>query len=88
MSDRKVLHLSHLGDEEYLKHLWTKGEPTDEDVESAVRIESLMVAYNHLLEQIHDIASDEGLAPSVQLTRIRQLTERTRRQQERPVRLQ
>lgn len=52
--------LSHLSDEEYLRHLLNKAEPTQEDVESATRLELLMGSYSGLLEQINRKAL-EGL---------------------------
>lgn len=79
---RQLLHLSHLSDEEYLKHLWTKEHPADEDTESAVRLELLMGAYDHLLEQVNELASDRALSAETQLQRIRHLTERARRREE------
>lgn len=80
--DRQLLHLSHLSDEEYLKHLWTCEEPSEETIESAHRIESLLANYDHLLEQVHAIASDTNRPADAQITRIRRLTERTRRREE------
>lgn len=44
--------LSHLTDREYLSHLYNKAEPTDEDLESAVRLELLLNNYDALLAQL------------------------------------
>lgn len=69
----KLLQFSHLSDEEYLKHLYTKDDPSDEDIESAQRIELLLSAYRGMLEQIHTIANQVG-NEDARLMRIRHLT--------------
>lgn len=58
-----ITPLSHLSDEEFLRHLLTKGEPTTEDVEAALRLELLMGSYSALLERIHT-TSRAGLGDS------------------------
>lgn len=77
-SDR--LHLtpySHLTDEEFLRHLLNKAEPTAEEVEAALRFELLLGSYTSLLEKIHQ-RSTVGLGDTSQtraaLTEIHQLT--------------
>lgn len=72
--NKPILQFSHLSDEEYLKHLHTKPNPTEEDVESALRLELLLAEHSGLLERIHRMASDGGSDAAVQLTRIKQLT--------------
>jgi hypothetical protein len=47
---------STLTDDEFLRHLTNKGEPSAEDVEAALRLEMLLSNYNSLLEQIHSTA--------------------------------
>lgn len=74
MRQKKLLQFSHLSDEDYLKHLLTKQEPTDEDNESAVRIENMLNTYRSLLEQVHSLASQDLADARAQLTRIRRLT--------------
>lgn len=58
-----VTPLSHLSDEEFLRYLLNKSEPTQEDIESATRLELLMGSYSGLLEQINRRAL-EGLGDS------------------------
>lgn len=58
-----VTPLSHLSDEEFLCHLLSKGEPTAEDIEAALRLELLMGSYSSLLERIHS-TSCQGLGDS------------------------
>lgn len=69
--------LSHLSDEEFLRHLLTKQEPTQEDIESVTRLELLMGSYSGLLEQINRKAL-EGLGDSTKtrtaLLEVHQLT--------------
>ena len=67
------LQFSHLTDEEFLKHLHTKSDPTDEDNEAALRLELLLGAYREFLEKIHRLASEQPDARAA-LTRIRNLT--------------
>lgn len=68
---------STLTDDEFLRHLMGKGEPTAEDVEAAMRLEMLLSNYSSLLENIHRTAltgmkerdeADECLARISELT--------------------
>lgn len=47
---------SMLTDDEFLRHLLNKGEPSAEDIEAALRLEILLGNYNALLEEIHATA--------------------------------
>ena len=47
---------STLTDDEFVRHLLNKGEPTAEDVEASIRMEMLLGNYNALLEEIHRLA--------------------------------
>lgn len=71
---KPVLQFSHLDDEEFLKHLLTKPNPTEEDNESALRLELLLAHYAGVLEKIHRLASEETADPQAQLVRIRKIT--------------
>lgn len=44
---------SHLTDEEFLRFLLHKTDPTAEDVEAAQRLEGLLESYSGLLQEIH-----------------------------------
>lgn len=61
MDQLHVTPLSHLTDEEFLRHLLSKKNPTDEDVEAAIRLELLLNNLSSLLEEIHR-ASSSALA--------------------------
>jgi hypothetical protein len=64
-----------LSDEEFLTHLYSKAEASDDDMESAMRLELLLNAYHGLLEDVHKSAS-AGLNadPRKALMAIKQLT--------------
>lgn len=65
-----------LSDEEYIQYLFSKENPTDEDVESAFRLEHLIYDYSALLEHIHRLA-EVGLryrTNDTTLKRIKELT--------------
>lgn len=71
---KPLLQLSHLSEEQYIQHLNSKPEPTEEDIESALRIESLLNAYRDVLERVHTLASSGGDAQEA-LSRIRKFAQ-------------
>jgi hypothetical protein len=76
MEMHHVTPYSTLTDEEFVRHLLSKGEPTAEDVEASLRMEMLLSNYSALLEEIHTAALS-GLNEhdgARALERIRELT--------------
>lgn len=70
---------STLTDEEFVRHLLNKKDPTDEDVEASIRLQLLLESYSGLLEDIHSEADNAlyGTGPRSKhdaLTRIKNLT--------------
>ena len=66
---------TYQSDEEFLSHLYEKADQSEDDMESALRIELLMNSYHGLLENVHTLASI-GLSkdPRQALIAIREMT--------------
>lgn len=77
MKQIHVTPFSHLTDEDFLRHLLHKDNPTAEDVEAALRLELLLDGYNVILEDIYKtvvtaLKSDENHTEA--LKHVRNLT--------------
>jgi hypothetical protein len=59
----RLVQLDHLSDLDFIKHLYTKDNPSQEELDAAVRMEHMLESYSSLLESIHRLAQkglDEG----------------------------
>lgn len=58
----RCTRLSHLTDEEFVRHLLNKEEVTDEDIEGAQRLDTLLSDYRDLLENVHTLCGQASTA--------------------------
>ena len=65
---------SYLTDEEFLHHLLTKADPTEEDLEAAHRMEMLMETYQKTLQMLHDLAVQADGGSQSAMERLKEFT--------------
>jgi hypothetical protein len=64
-----------MSDEEFLQHLYSKADATNDDMQAAMRLELLLNSYHGLLEDVHkSAAAGLNTDPRKALIAIKQLT--------------